>query len=126
MGKIKIDKADSIFSKYIRTRDDWSCKRCGKYYEPPTSALHNSHFQGRGKENTRYDPENCDALCYGCHRYFTSQPGEHYQWQVEQKGQKKVEELILRSNTYKKKDRKAEVQHWTTRLEALEKEKDKE
>lgn len=121
MGNIRIDAADKAFSLYIRTRDGWRCKRCYKYYEPPTSALHCSHFQGRGAENTRFEPLNCDALCYGCHRYFTSHPGYHYAWQVEQKGQQTVDRLILQSNTYKKKDRKLEVIIWREALKTLDK-----
>lgn len=117
MGKVKIDVADKYFSLWVRYRDNWTCQRCGHKYEPPTSALHCSHFKGRGKENTRFDPDNVDALCYGCHRYFTAQPDEHYHWQVERKGQELVDEILLRSNAYKKKDRKAEAQIWKTRLE---------
>lgn len=123
MGKIKIDPADRAFSLYIRTRDGWCCQRCGNQYTPPTSALHCSHFQGRGKEGTRFEPDNCDALCYGCHRYFTAQPGEHYNWQVKRKGQARVDSLILQSNTYKKKQRKDEKLIWTLALEDLTKQR---
>ena len=116
MGKIKRDKADEYFSLYIRTRDKWTCQRCHRTYTPPTSALHCSHFQGRGKEATRFEPLNADALCYGCHQYFTSHPGEHYLWQVERKGQNIVDRIILASNTYKKKDRLAEKLFWQQAL----------
>lgn len=109
MRGIKLDPADIAFSKYIRTRDGWRCKRCLKQYTPPTNALQCSHFQGRGKEATRFEPLNCDALCAGCHQYFTAYPGEHYMWQVKKKGQRTVDKLILQSNSYKKKDRKMEL-----------------
>ena len=107
--KIKIDAADIKFSEYIRTRDNWRCQRCLKQYTPPTSSLHCSHFQGRGKEATRFEPLNCDALCMGCHQYFTAYPAEHCLWQVKRKGQKVINKLILQSNTYCKKDRKMEL-----------------
>ena len=119
MGKIKIDPADRAFSLYIRTRDKWRCKRCGKQYQPPTSALHCSHFMGRGKEATRFDPNNADALCYGCHRYFTAHPALHYEWQVKEKGLDIVKELVIKSNTYKKKDRKLEKLIWEKALDEL-------
>lgn len=119
MGKIKIRQSDKLFSEYIRTRDNWTCQRCGKQYQPPTQALHCSHFMGRGKENTRFDPLNCDALCYGCHQYFTSHPAEHYQWQVERKGQKLVDALVLRSNTYKKRQDKDECLIWREAIKDL-------
>lgn len=123
MGKVKLRPSDIAFSQYIRTRDYWTCQRCGKYYEPPTKALHCSHFKGRGKESTRFDPENCDALCYGCHQYFTSYPDEHYAWQVERKGQEAIDALILRSNQYKKRDDKAEKAKWVQALKDLTEER---
>lgn len=117
---VKIDAADKAFSLYIRTRDNWTCQRCGTKYEPPTSALHCSHFMGRGKESTRFEPKNADALCYGCHQYFTSHPAEHYQWQVKRKGEDVVEQLIAQSNSYKKKNRGLEKIIWTEELKKLE------
>lgn len=120
MGKVKIRKSDKLFSQFIRTRDGWTCQRCYTKYEPPTSALHCSHFQGRGKESTRFDPENADALCYGCHQYFTSHPAEHYQWQVNKKGQDVIDKLVLRSNQYKKRDDKMEVITWEQALKELQ------
>lgn len=114
--KVKIDKADRVFSLYIRTRDEWKCKRCMKQYTPPTNALQCSHFVGRRKEATRFDPLNADALCYGCHQYFTSHPYEHREWQIAQKGEEVVEQLILYSNTYHKKDRESEYQYWKGKL----------
>lgn len=123
MTKIKIRPSDRAFSEYIRTRDNWTCQRCGKQYDPlvPTDrmALHCSHFQGRGKENTRFEPLNADALCYGCHQYFTSHPAEHYQWQLDHKGERVIQQLILQSNTYKKRDDKMEVIIWKQALKDL-------
>jgi hypothetical protein len=116
---IKIDTADKLFSIWIRLRD-MQCKRCGskvKLNEKGLPVSHqNSHFKGRGKEATRFEMHNCDTLCYGCHQYFTSQPDEHYEWQVEQKGYELVQRMIVQSNGYKKKDRKAEAAYWRKRI----------
>lgn len=120
MGRIKVDSADKAFSLYIRSRDNWTCKRCNKRYPPPTNALHCSHFMGRRKEATRFEELNADALCYGCHQYFTSHPAEHYAWQVATKGQKTVDKLVLLSNTYKRKDRQLEALYWKHELAKLE------
>lgn len=122
--KIKIDAADKVFSQYIRLRDK-ACRRCGS----PVSFNNNglpvshqaSHFQGRGKENTRFDEDNVDTLCAGCHQYLTANPAEHYLWQVKIKGQEKVDEIILRSNVYMKKDRKLQKLYWEQRLKELDK-----
>lgn len=121
MGAVKITAADSAFSWYIRTRDHWTCQRCGGVYTPPTKALHCSHFKGRGKEVLRFNELNADALCYGCHQYFTSQPDEHYHWQVRRKGQKVVDQLILLANTgYQKKSQRKEIaKYWRERLREL-------
>ena len=118
-GKVKIRASDRLFSLYIRTRDNWTCQRCGAYHAPPTKALHCSHFKGRVKESTRFDPENCDALCYGCHQHFTSYPDEHYAWQVKRKGQAAVDALVLRANGYKKRDDKMEAIIWRAALKDL-------
>jgi hypothetical protein len=74
---------------------------------------------GRGKEATRFEPLNCDALCYGCHRYFTAHPALHYEWQVRRKGQEVVDRLILASNSYQKKQRKLEAAYWRKALAEL-------
>ena len=107
MRKIKLCPADITFSKFIRTRDNWTCQRCGKRYPPPTQALHCSHYLGRGRENTRFDPENCDALCYGCHQHWGSADKEGYRdFKLKQLGQEKFNLLLVRGRLYCKRDRK--------------------
>jgi hypothetical protein len=56
--------ADARFSQFIRNRDG-RCVRCGK-----VERLQCSHFWNRRKWATRYDPDNCDTLCWGCHRLW--------------------------------------------------------
>jgi hypothetical protein len=117
--KVKIDLADKYFSQWIRLRD-MKCLRCGSPVKLNTKGLpithQASHFQGRGKENTRFDPNNVITLCTGCHMYFTANPAEHYQWQVERLGQQKVDEIILKSHLYIKKDRKLQAIYWKQQL----------
>jgi hypothetical protein len=103
---MKLRAVDKLFSTYIRTRDSWTCQRCGKQYTPPTQALHCSHFFGRRKESVRFDPDNCDCHCWGCHSYFEQHPEEHRQWKLKRLGQKRFDALIIRANTAKKKDDK--------------------
>lgn len=116
---VKIDAADKAFSLYIRTRDDWTCQRCGRQYQPPTSALHCSHFMGRAKENTRFDPLNATSLCYGCHSYLGSHPTEHYDFQLKRLGHETIDKLRLSASLYKKKDRKLEAMYWRQQLKQL-------
>lgn len=110
--KVKIDKADRVFSWFIRTRDDWRCTRCGAYHEPPTTALHASHFWGRSRESTRFDPENVDAHCMGCHRHLGSNPAEFAEWKRKQLGDNRFKALMIRQNAYQKKDRKMAYIVW--------------
>lgn len=98
--KIKVDPADSLFSKLIRERDGWKCMFCGTQYEPPTSGLQCSHFWGRGHKATRWDPENCDALCYGCHaRNEGNKQGFYREFKIKQLGMKAYRALEKRSKT---------------------------
>lgn len=108
--KIKIDKADQVFSQYIRLRD-MECKRC---HSPvhlndkgiPVSHT-NSHYFGRIKESVRFDPDNADTLCMPCHRIWGSDDREAYKtFKLNQLGQKGYDALQVRANTYQKKDRK--------------------
>lgn len=108
--KIRIDPADRAFSIWIRARDEHTCKRCGG---PGGQA---SHFIGRAKENTRFDPLNVDTLCFGCHNYFHGQPSEHYDWQVKTKGQTVVDRLKFAAHQYHKKDRASEFLYWQIQL----------
>lgn len=120
--KIKRDPADIVFSQYIRLRDK-ACRRCGSpvsFNDKGMPVSHQaSHFVGRRKENTRFDPDNVDTLCFSCHQYFGENPIDHYDWQVEIKGQDLVDDLKLRANMYTKKDRKAEKMYWQQKLEEL-------
>lgn len=74
---------------------------------------------GRGKEATRFEPNNADTLCYGCHAYFTAHPAHHLEWQIATKGQELVDSVILQSNGYKKRNDKAEVAYWREQLANL-------
>lgn len=117
---IKIDEADRLFSLYIRTRDKWTCQRCGKINEQGNASLQNSHFYGRRMEAVRFDPENCDALCYGCHRYWEKEDREAYrQFKIKQLGQKGYDLLMLKAHSYHKKDRKMEAIKWKLALSEL-------
>ena len=106
MGKAKIFPSDSAWSKYIRTRDNWTCQRCHKKYEPPTTALHCSHFWSRGNWSVRFDEDNCEALCYGCHSYLGGRPTEHHEYYLDKLGEERFEDLRKRKNDHKSGSRK--------------------
>lgn len=108
MGKPKIKdgkiwtyrNADKLFSDYIRQRDGWNCRRCSKNFEHRTGQLHNSHFWGRGRMITRFDPENCIALCFHCHKFKmeNEKQGEYKGLMVKWLGQDRYDALEKRAN----------------------------
>jgi hypothetical protein len=62
---IKIrDKADNVFSKFIRNRDNHTCYTCGKQMKPSESQC--GHYESRSHLGTRYSEENCHCQCVGC------------------------------------------------------------
>lgn len=105
---IKRDKADIAFSLYIRRRDRWKCVKCGRQHEEGAGTIGNSHFWGRANENTRFDPENCDALCnMPCHKRWGGEERRDYEdFKRRQLGEKRYKELMVRAHLYKKRDRK--------------------
>jgi len=106
--KVKIKKTDFLFSLYIRNRDKWKCRYCGKDYSDNRKMLHNSHYWGRNKEGTRYEPDNCMALCF----YHHEQLGhgdlrdKYKEMMIEWLGQKRFDSLEIQANSYCKKDDK--------------------
>jgi len=78
------DKADREFSLFIRQRDP----RCFFFRTGcPNPSSQNSHFWGRGNSATRYDPENCDGICGGCHmRHEGNKQGLYRELKIAQLG----------------------------------------
>lgn len=105
--KASFDEADRLFSLFIRTRDDWTCQRCRRVFEVNCGVLlQNSHFWSRGNESVRFDPENCDALCSGCHDFFGRDREAYRAWKISRLGQQRFNALMVKANAYAKKDRK--------------------
>ncbi len=80
-GKL-VQKADKIFSEYIRRRNadifgTAECVTCGK--KDHWKQLQCGHFQSRKHYATRWDETNCQVQCSGCNvfRY-----GEQYKFSL--------------------------------------------
>jgi hypothetical protein len=70
--------ADKLYSEYIRTRDDWTCKRCGSAHNPQCA-----HIVSRRYRATRWmtgNPGGAVCLCSRCHMMFTHRPLEWDAW----------------------------------------------
>jgi hypothetical protein len=90
-------KADQLFSKWVRERDE-TCFFC------PNKATQNSHFWGRANSATRYDPENCDGVCGGCHmRHEGNKQGLYREKKIAQLGLKGYEALEKRGRSIMKR-----------------------
>ncbi len=128
--KMKRDPADDAFSKAVRIRDKWTCQKCERVFlEHERRNLDCSHFWGRGKENTRFDPENADALCGfytsgRCHSKWEKEERKDYEaFKINQLGQEGFDLLEFRKNVYKKKDRKMRFVEMKEYLRLIEEEK---
>lgn len=118
---VKIDPADKYFSQWIRFRDK-QCMRCKspvRFNEKGLPVTHqNSHYFGRGRQGTRFEPDNCDTLCHGCHRFWEKEDREAYrEFKVEQLGTKRYASLTLQANSYHKKDYKMAQIFWKAELD---------
>lgn len=106
--KIKIRRADKVFSEYIRSRDNWTCQRCQKKYPEGSQGLHCSHYWSRRNESTRFEPDNCIALCYGCHMLWGhgDERDLYKMFMINKLGLKRFKTLDVQAHTYQKKDDK--------------------
>jgi len=100
--KAKFRPTDTLWSKYIRRVG--KCEICGR----SDIKLENAHYFSRGKENTRFDERNCHCLCFTCHQKSHSDKDYYKNWLLEKYGQEWLDKLELDSNTYKKRDDKAD------------------
>ena len=66
VGNLKLleGKLDSVFSKFIRERDNYICVTCGK---PGNDA---GHFEKRSHRATRWDIRNVNCQCRSCNSYL--------------------------------------------------------
>lgn len=112
MFKLKVTETDRLFSLLVRQRDNYTCQRCLKRVEPPTPYIQCAHFYGRKGLSTRYDFDNCLALCGtigfpgGCHGYFSQNPNEFRDFMVKRLGQARFDSLVIRAHTPTKIDEK--------------------
>lgn len=87
-GAWSTKKADLEFSRWTKERDNYTCYFCGKHGNQA------SHYWGRGKSALRYEPDNVDAICGGCHmRNESNKQGLYRIKKIRQLGQERYDEL---------------------------------
>jgi len=93
-----IKKLDAVFSKRIRARDKWICQRCRKQHKKNSQGLHCSHYWHRADMGTRWEDDNCIALCYGCHRRWEGdKQGEYLDFMMDKLGEQRYNCLKVRA-----------------------------
>lgn len=104
--EIRTERLDAYFSKFVRLRDGLICQRCLKTFLRGDQGLHCAHFIGRANHATRWDPDNCVALCYGCHQFMDTHKGTVFRvWLSQRLGQEKFDALVERSQKSGKRTR---------------------
>lgn len=78
MKKHQIKILDRLFSKAVRTRDNFRCYSCGDGYpQIPKAKLDCAHIIGKAQgQVTRWLMQNAITLCRTCHIFFTANPKE--------------------------------------------------
>lgn len=98
-----IKKLDALFSKLIKQRDGHRCQRCHALHAEGSRGLHNSHYWKRGLMGTRWDPANCVALCYGCHRRWEGdKQGEYHHFMIGRLGRAEYDKLEMKARSVTK------------------------
>lgn len=83
-GNRETQKADKIFSRLILGYPyAIPCAKC-----QTNAATDCSHFYERGNSSVRYNVQNCDPLCRGCHSHFHAHRDEYKMWKLHQLGSK--------------------------------------
>ena len=108
--KVKIDPLDTLFSKYIKQKAGGKCEFCGQ--SPSSMGYHTHHgVAGRRYLNTRWEEDNCVALCLACHNLLGDFPSINQDFFRKRIGTKRMEELEVVARTYNKmtKERKEAI-----------------
>ena len=115
---IRLDKLDVLFSRYVRLRADNHCEYCGQWKE--VGRLQCSHFIGRRHRGTRWEVDNCAALCYTCHNLMHDFPSTHKEFFTQRIGSDRLEQLAIMANTRCKPDKEELTKRFKEGIKLLE------
>lgn len=107
---MKLDPLDTLFSQYIKLKAKGKCEYCGQVPKPRAYHCHHG-IAHRRYLNTRWEEDNCVALCMGCHNLMADIPSINVEFFKKRIGSKRYEEITVIARTYHKmtKERKAEI-----------------
>jgi len=77
-------------------REQWrgACRRCGK-----PAWLSWCHYYSRAIHAVRWDLDNTEAFCSGCHLFFDQHPAVFTAWWIEHIGAERHADLVIRAGT---------------------------
>jgi len=90
--KASMRQADKAFSTYIKDRDGWACRHCGRV----AVVMQCAHLVSRRYRAVRWSPDNAVALCAPCHVRYTFRPLEWEAW-IEERFPGRLAELKARA-----------------------------
>lgn len=94
-----LQKADNEFSKFIRNRDG-RCMRPGcRNPHRQINELTCSHYFKREIMATRFDPDNCIAICPECHYYILekNKNGQYLDMMIRRLGKERMIKLTAKA-----------------------------
>ena len=91
----------TIFSKWIRNRDDYTCYTCHKKDQNRGLYMHAGHFVSRSHNATLFDEMNVHAQCYYCNIRARGNIGLYAERLIRDYGQEAFNELLKRGRTIK-------------------------
>ena len=107
--------ADVKMSQEVIIRAGRKCCLCNR--SEPEIKCTNSHFWGRYVSITRYDFENCDCVCFGCHfKIENAKQGTYRDYKIKQLGKEKYDALEKRYYQTRMSRREA-IKKFMTELE---------
>lgn len=74
-----VRQLDSLVSKIVKMRDDYTCQWSGNKCMDPRGC-HSHHVQSRSNFSLRWDLNNLLTLSYGSHRYVHGHPQQFMEW----------------------------------------------
>ena len=115
---IKLLPLDLLFSRYIKTKANFTCEYCGKQGKQ----LHCHHgVVGRRYRNTRYEEDNCACVCVGCHWFLGDFPQIDTAFFLKRIGSDRMEQLENLARSGNKPDLELIKKELTEKLKEMEK-----
>jgi hypothetical protein len=92
-----IDRADAVFSLYVRRRDGFRCFTCGRIGSEGDGVMQCGHLITRAKEVVRFDELNAHCQCDPCNERHEHHPEVYIFKFMQRYGRDVYADLVKRS-----------------------------